>query len=170
VTRFHARRCLTVLAAAAVLAAAPVSHAADAYKVVVNAQNPETQIGIEQLASLFLKDMSKWSRGTAVLPVDQPLSSPTRAAFSRDVFGQPVLVIEGYWRQQITSGRKEPPPIKTSDKAVVDYVAANVGAVGYVAAATTLPAKVKVLAVTVPSPEEDDAPPPRKPLRPAGRP
>lgn len=117
-------------------------------KVIVNAASPETTISTERLSSIFLKNVTKWANGTAALPVDQSLTSPARVAFSKDVFDQPVVAIQAYWQEEIAQGRQGPPPVKASDAEVTAFVAANVGAIGYVSADTILPGNTKVLKVT----------------------
>jgi ABC-type phosphate transport system substrate-binding protein len=118
------------------------------YKVIVNAANPETTISTEQLSTIFLKNVTKWANGTPALPVDQSLTSPARVAFSKDVFDQPVVAIQAYWQEEIAQGRERPPPVKASDREVAAFVAANLGAIGYVSADTILPGNAKVLKVT----------------------
>jgi ABC-type phosphate transport system substrate-binding protein len=118
------------------------------YKVIVNAANPETIISTERLSSIFLKNVTKWGNGTPALPVDQSLTSPARIAFSKEVFDQPVVAIQGYWQEEIAQGREGPPPVKASDREVAAFVAANLGAIGYVAADAILLEKTKVLKVT----------------------
>jgi hypothetical protein len=44
--------------------------------------------------------------------------------------------------------RVYPPPIKSSDEEVLEYVAANEGAVGYVGAGTAIPEGVKVVTIS----------------------
>ncbi|HXB56542.1 MAG TPA: substrate-binding domain-containing protein [Vicinamibacteria bacterium] len=117
-------------------------------KVIVNAANPETTISTERLSSIFLKNVTKWDNGTPALPVDQSLTSPARIAFSKEVFDQPVVAIQAYWQEEIAKGREGPPPVKASDQEVTAFVAENPGAIGYVAAATTLPGSTKVLKLT----------------------
>jgi ABC-type phosphate transport system substrate-binding protein len=120
----------------------------ETYKVIVNAANPETTISRERLSTLFLKNVRKWTNGTPVLPVDQSIKAPVRVAFSKDVFDQPVVAIESYWRDEMARGREGPPPGKGSDQEVTAYVEANVGAVGYVSPRAILPARTKILKVT----------------------
>jgi ABC-type phosphate transport system substrate-binding protein len=122
--------------------------AKETYKVIVNAANPESAVKREQLSGLFLKNTIKWSNGTPVSPVDQSVTSPVRIAFSKDVFGQPVAAIQSYWQKQSAAGQEGPPAVRASDREVLAYVLANVGAVGYVSPDILLSKGVKVLKVT----------------------
>jgi ABC-type phosphate transport system substrate-binding protein len=132
-------------AAAIVLAAATLS-GAEGFQVIANEANPAHSVTKADLAGLFLKKATRWPGGGPAAPVDQAESSPARAAFSKEVLGKSVPAVVSYWQQQIFSGREVPPPQKGNDAAVIDFVKANAGAVGYVAAGAA-PAGVKVLAV-----------------------
>ena len=87
-------------------------------------------------AKIFSKRLGTWPDGQRTKPVDLPVASATREAFSREVLGQPAGVIEEMWQKQIFSGRDVPPPRKASDSEVIDYVARYPGAIGYVAASS----------------------------------
>jgi hypothetical protein len=134
-----------VLAAATFLAAASRA-GAEGFQVIVNEANPAHSLAKADLAALFLKKTARWPGGGPAAPIDQTESAPARAAFSKDVLGKSVQAVVSYWQQQIFSGREVPPPQKANDAAVVDFVKANVGAVGYLAAGPA-PSGVKVLAV-----------------------
>lgn len=129
------------------------SPAADepSYVVVVAAGNPASSIKRQELARFFLKKTGRWSDGHGVIPVDQSAGSPVRAAFTRAVLavegmGQ-ISAVQNFWLQQVYSGRSSPPAVKATDAEIVAFVAANPGAIGYVAAASAT-GGVKVLTVT----------------------
>jgi ABC-type phosphate transport system substrate-binding protein len=140
-TRFPA----LALAAAGVLAAASLV-AADGFQVIVNDANTTGTLTKAQVTSVFLKKTPRWPNGVSAVPIDQVDSSPARAAFSKDILGKSVAAVASYWQQQIFSGREVPPPQKSGDAAVIEFVKANAGAVGYVAAGAP-PSGVKVVAV-----------------------
>lgn len=116
------------------------------FKVIVNQENPHSSVERAELAKLFLKKKSRWSHGVTAMPIDQKLTSEIRRKFSEIILRKPVSAVNAYWQQRIFSGRGIPPPQKSSDSAVVLYVAANPGAVGYVSGTTSL-GKTKVLKV-----------------------
>lgn len=102
------------------------------YQVVVHSTNPTDILTREQLAKMFLKKLVKWDTGTPIVPIDQAAASPARAVFTRIVHGKPLSAIASYWQQQIFAGRDVPPAEKASDEAVIAFVKANSGAIGYV--------------------------------------
>jgi ABC-type phosphate transport system substrate-binding protein len=129
----------------ALLGAAPASSSAEGYQVIVNVANPASSLPKEQLSKIFMKKVQKWDSGQPITPVDQDQASPARAAFSKTVHGKPASAVASYWQQQIFAGRDVPPAEKANDAAVIAFVKANAGAVGYVSG--NAPADVKVLAV-----------------------
>jgi hypothetical protein len=52
-----------------------------------------------------------------------------------------------YWQRLVATDHVFPPPTKSSDADVLGFVASHEGAIGYVAAGTTIPEGVKVLVV-----------------------
>ncbi len=117
------------------------------YVVVVNESNPKATIATADLARMFMKTVKRWDNGRAVDPIDQTLESPVRAAFSRAVLGKTVGQLQDHWLRETFSGREIPPAVRGSDAAVLEYVRANPGAIGYVSAGTSLPSGVKALTV-----------------------
>jgi ABC-type phosphate transport system substrate-binding protein len=100
------------------------------------------------VSRFFLKKVARWDNGSTVLPVDLPAASPTRDAFSREVLSKSVSSIKAYWQQQIFSGRDVPPPEKSDDASVLEFVQSNATAIAYVSAGTALPRGVRELTVT----------------------
>lgn len=138
------RRIFLVVALAALLA--PVmSHAQD-YQVVVNSANPTDILTKDQLGKMFLKKIVKWDTGTPIVPVDQTATSAVRASFNKAVHAKPASAIASYWQQQIFAGRDVPPAEKAGDAAVLAFVKANPGAIGYVSAGGSTDG-VKVLSI-----------------------
>ena len=143
------RRIFKLLAVLALVAApAARAEAQDAYRVIVNASNPASQISKTELARIFMKKRTTWESGTAVVVVDQSERSAARAQFSNQVLGKDVAAMKSYWQQSLFSGRGVPPVEKGSDTQVAQFVASNDAAIGYVSGGAPLPAGVKVLEVS----------------------
>jgi ABC-type phosphate transport system substrate-binding protein len=117
-----------------------------AFKVIVNESNPMTSMSRAELSEMFLKKNTTWPSGRTVLPVDLTEGSPVRETFSQEVHGRTVARIEAYWQQKIFTGRGVPPPQQPSDAAVIQYVAENPDAVGYISGDTRA-AGVRVVAL-----------------------
>jgi ABC-type phosphate transport system substrate-binding protein len=116
------------------------------FKVIVSPSVPGSSIRREALTEIFLGRVAKWSDGRPIKPVDLSLTSPVRLGFTREVLGMTSLEVLKYWEAALSRGRL-PPPTKGSEGEVIAFVAANEGAVGYVAEATPTHETVKVLRV-----------------------
>jgi ABC-type phosphate transport system substrate-binding protein len=108
------------------------------YKVIAHPSNPATSLPREQVARYFLKKLTSWPSGAAVMPVDLAKDSPARASFSEGVLEKSVAEVTAYWQQQIFSGRGVPPPEKRTDAEVVAFVESTPGAIGYVSEAAAV--------------------------------
>jgi ABC-type phosphate transport system substrate-binding protein len=117
------------------------------YKLVVNASNAASSVTGEEASQYFLKKKTAWPGGLTVQPVDLSGESATRRAFSKALLKKDVAAVKSYWQTQIFSGRGVPPPEKSSDAAVLDFVESNPGAIGYVSAGTALARGVKEIKV-----------------------
>lgn len=150
----RARRRLLIRGAGALVAAwlalglaTPVV-AGDApdFRVITHPSRHETSVTREFVADAFLKNVTHWSDDEAIRPVDQRADSNVRRRFSDGVLRRSVQAVKTYWQQRIFSGRGVPPPELDSDDAVVHYVEAHPGALGYISGSVS-PGKTKVLAV-----------------------
>jgi hypothetical protein len=117
------------------------------FRVIAHPDNPNRVVARRFLEDAFLKDVSRWSDGEAIHPLDLRADSPTRARFSDRVVKRSVAAVKSYWQQRIFSGRGLPPPELDTDEDVVRRVQRDRGAVGYVSGRADV-GKVKILTVT----------------------
>jgi ABC-type phosphate transport system substrate-binding protein len=123
-----------VIAAIAISLAAAValaSAAGDDYKIIVNPDNPVGAIDRRFLRDAFLRKASDWDGGAAIRPIDLARRFVARERFVHDVLNKTPAQLKSYWIQQIFSGKGVPPPEADSPAAVIGYVLANPGAIGY---------------------------------------
>jgi ABC-type phosphate transport system substrate-binding protein len=132
-----------VLIAALALAAAP-SPASIAYRVIVHHEVKGARITRGTLSSIFLKQVPRWGDGSPIFPIDQSVRSDVRRTFSGEVLNQGVAEVQLYWQRKMVNG-VVPPPVKTSDEDVVNYVSSTPGAIGYVSASVAIPDSVKAV-------------------------
>lgn len=102
------------------------------FQVIVNRVNPVESVSRAQLSGYFLKPHRRWPSGLPVAPIDQLTSSSVRERFSVKVHGRPVRAVRAHWQRLIFQGRGVPPPMASSEHDVVEFVAQNANAVGYV--------------------------------------
>jgi hypothetical protein len=108
------------------------------YLVIVHPQNLTPALDRAAVTRFFMRKTTRWPDGRTVRPVDLPTDSPVRQSFAEDLLGRTAVAVRAYWQQAIFSGRAVPPPELPNDDAVIDYVLANEGAIGYVSRAASL--------------------------------
>jgi ABC-type phosphate transport system substrate-binding protein len=116
------------------------------FKVIVHPDNPATSVSRGFLRDAYLKKSTEWEGGEVILPVDLSWRFAERRVFTEQVLQKTPAQVKAYWNQQIFSGKGVPPPEADSARAVIVYVLANPGAVGYIPASTD-PAGAKVILV-----------------------
>jgi ABC-type phosphate transport system substrate-binding protein len=129
------RAFIVVALAAAAAAAEP---ARPAYVVIANPGTAVSRIDRKFATEAFLRRVTRWPDDTPIRPVDLGPDARARVRFSEDVLSRSVASVRSYWQQRIFSGQGLPPPELGDDEAVVAYVLSHPGAIGYVAAGTTL--------------------------------
>jgi ABC-type phosphate transport system substrate-binding protein len=67
-----------------------------------------------------------------VLPLDQPNGSDLRREFYRSVTGQNETQINAFWARLAFSGRALPPRQMNDSAAIIQRVAGDIHAIGYV--------------------------------------
>jgi ABC-type phosphate transport system substrate-binding protein len=123
------------------------SGAPPTFRIVGHPDLPVREVAKKELAAVFLARTERWSDGTAAIPVDQSMRATIRTDFSHDVLGLSMLGVQAHWQKAMSEGQR-PPVVRATDADVVAFVATTPGAVGYVSAATRLPATVREIPLT----------------------
>jgi len=105
----------------------------NAFKIIVNPDNPITSIDRDFLRDAYLKKATDWN-GRTIRPVDLPSAFPARERFTLEVLRKTPTQLRTYWNQQIFSGKAVPPPEAESTADAIAYVLANPGGVAYLPA------------------------------------
>lgn len=100
--------------------------------VVVSKQNPVTTLTSAQLADIYLGRLSRFPNGEPVVPIDQREGADARTDFYSDYLGQAPAQIKAHWSKLIFTGRGQPPRAVTDGNAMVELVAENPEAIGYI--------------------------------------
>ena len=108
-------------------AAAPVQIA-----VISAPAQPRLSFDRDMLRNIYLKRIFVDANGAKLTPVNLPPDSPLRDAFSHLVLRMPEARMQDYWDKQYFQG-VSPPYVLGSDEAVMSFVSATPGAIGYVA-------------------------------------
>lgn len=105
---------------------------AEEISIIVNEQNPATEITVAQLQNFFLKKHREWSNGIAVRFFDRRDDTTERNIFLKEVLKKSSREIELYWiGQKLYSGNTAPIQVST-DSMMVSMVSRFPGAIGYV--------------------------------------
>lgn len=108
--------------------------------VVVNHKSALNQISRDEVINLFLGHGRQLVAGVEAQPLDLPNSSSEKAQFYARLTGKSVGEINAYWARLLFSGRAVPPKQMNSPLEVMQLLAGNPRAVGYVARSQLLPA------------------------------
>jgi ABC-type phosphate transport system substrate-binding protein len=138
---------VAVLLLVTVAGGSPGAAADPAFQVIVHPEVEGARIPRTVLASIFLGEADRWANGRPVAPVDQSLRSPVRAAFTEYVLNTSVDGVQAIWHRKIVQGVR-PPPVKSSDREVIAYVAKSKGSIGYVSLSTPLPPTVRAVTIS----------------------
>lgn len=85
----------------------------------------------DDIARIFRRRLKVAEDNSSIIPINLPLKHPLRAAFSLAVFGVEPEGMEAYWNERYFHG-VSPPYVVASIEAMLRFVAATPGAVGYV--------------------------------------
>ena len=112
-----------VAATMAALIHGPVAFADD---IVVIGNPAAASLTKEQVADLFL------GKAQGMKLIDQPNSSPTKAAFYEKATGHDLSQVKATWSRLIFTGKAQPPKEVADAAAVKKAVAAEPKAIGYI--------------------------------------
>lgn len=126
--------------------------AAPELAIIVNRENPVDKLTSGEVKLYWLRKIKKrWPElNKNIKPVDRQTKNPEQDAFYQKVLGMSAADVETYFNaKQYESGEK-PQDKLPSDAAVIDFVAAEAGALGFVnTSSLTAEAKAKVKIVLI---------------------
>src|SRR5690349_24538989 len=77
----------------------------DAYKIIVNPNNPVDSVDRDFIRNGYLKKATEWKSGETIHPVDLSTSFPARGRFTQQVIRKTPTQLRNFWNQQIFSGK-----------------------------------------------------------------
>jgi len=144
--RTHIAAIAIAISAVIVLGATRAIATDDGYKLVVHPDNPVSEVDRDFVRDAFLKKALEWPNGQTIRPVDLSDSFPAHDRFARTMLRKTPSQLKSYWNQQIFSGKGVPPPSADTTAAMIAYVLANPGALGYLPSDAN-PGSLKVVGV-----------------------
>ncbi len=112
--------------------------------IVTHSDNTGMRLSREQIRNLFMGA----SVGRDLQPVALPPGSRTRSLFNIKIVGLSDSRVQSYWAQMKFTGRRPPPQIVNSEKAMVQYLLDTPDSIGYLTADTDLPDDLIVIYAT----------------------
>ncbi len=113
--------------------------------VIVNPQSGVEQLSKAQVVNIFLGSHREFPTGIAAKPIDLGATAPEKAQFYRALVNRDLDQMAAYWSRLVFSGSTVPPVQANSWQDVLQMVANNRAAIGYVDVKYVDPARVKVV-------------------------
>lgn len=100
--------------------------------VIVNKANPIIDIELRELHDIYLGDMVSWPDNKKIFAVTQRSENEVSRIFYEIAIGKKIDMVKRLWIKISLSGQAAPPKTLVTDEEVLEYVAANAGAIGFV--------------------------------------
>jgi hypothetical protein len=110
--------------------------------VIVNPANANA-VSQDDIKKIYLGKSKSFADGTKVNPVNQN-GTAVADEFNDKLVGKSGSQLNAYWSKLVFTGKGTPPGKLDNDQAVIDFVAANADAIGYIDSAKVSD-KVKVV-------------------------
>jgi ABC-type phosphate transport system substrate-binding protein len=124
------RRLLTFAIVLAAITQQGAARAGRQLAIVVNRASPTSSLTADGVKAYFLKQHKEWPSGQKVRPVQQ--EGPEHAVFLSRVLKMSSADYERYWLERKYAAAETPPKTVEDADAVVKFVGAINGAIGYV--------------------------------------
>lgn len=109
-----------------------LSATASAELVVVVNKNNASNLDKKTIQRIFLGKDKKFPDGSTATPINQSQESSSRSVFDEEVLGRSSSQVSAYWSKLVFTGKGVPPVELSNDQAVIEKVASNQDAIGYV--------------------------------------
>jgi hypothetical protein len=109
--------------------------------VVANVQEGTLALQRHEVRNLYMAS----SPMSDMTPVALPPSDPTRVLFNTKVIGLTEARVQSFWAQMRFSGRGRAPVELPDTQAMIEYLLAHVGAVGYLPSDQQIPEGLVVI-------------------------
>lgn len=113
--------------------------------VVVNKNNDTVQLSRHQVIDIYMGRTQSYPNGKPAMPLDYSGGADIKRTFYRTYMNKRLAEINAYWAKLLFTGRASPPRIVSNPELLLDMVAANPSAIGYIDK-SLLDDRVKVVA------------------------
>lgn len=107
--------------------------AADTDVVVIAAANSKlTKLSRDDVANIYMGAYRKLPDGGTAHPIDQDAEAPARTIFYRRLLNKSLEEINAYWVRLTFSGRTRPPESARNATEMLEHIARDPHAIGYI--------------------------------------
>ncbi|MET0339797.1 MAG: hypothetical protein ABW252_02300 [Polyangiales bacterium] len=103
----------------------------DDIDVIVHPSAPASRLSSAELEAIFTRTQTRWSDGTAVVPLSFPADSTVRALFDRAVLRLDADQVARFWLDRRIRGLGAPPKQVLSPTLMLNVVRNLRGSIGY---------------------------------------
>ena len=100
--------------------------------LVVHRDNPVSSLTLSEVRGIFLGKKVFWEDGNGIEVLLQK-TGETHHSFSQNTLGKSPRQLSMYWKRILFSGEGIPPREVAGDEEMLEMIAANIKAIGYVA-------------------------------------
>lgn len=100
--------------------------------VIVHPDSGVSHITREEAVNIFMGRQKRLSSGLVALPIEQAKPEETRARFYKLLVNKAIAEINAYWARLYFTGQAQPPRQAQTPEEVLELVATNKGAIGFV--------------------------------------
>lgn len=100
--------------------------------VIVHADNSTSSLTKKQLIDLYMGRFVAFPDNQTAQPLDTLTPEDLKALFYKRLVNMPLSRVNAYWSRVRFTGRATPPDTQQSEQTVLDFVANNPNAIGYV--------------------------------------
>ncbi len=116
----------------ALICITPSALAASDIVVITNPGSGVERLTRDEVTAIYMGRSKKLASGLQAIPIDQAPTNPEKARFYRDLIDKELPEVNSYWARLTFSGRGTPPRQVNSISEVIETVATNKGAIGYI--------------------------------------
>jgi len=108
------------------------SIAAQPIAIIINANNKTEALTKKQLIDLYMGRYVAFPGNQSAQPLDTSTPEGLKKLFYKRLVNMPLSKVNAYWSRVRFTGRAIPPSKQNSEQVVLNYVAQNPDAIGYV--------------------------------------
>ena len=100
--------------------------------LVVHPASGVDRLGVEEVINIYMGRLRQFPGGASAQPLDLPADHPGKARFYELLLRKSLAEVNAYWARLVFTGRTQPPREALSEEDVLERVARNRQAIGYV--------------------------------------